>query len=152
MAYNNNQFNGYNGGFMPQNYGYNPNNMYQGYQPTQPQNPQPMNEFKFMTENEIMAYVVNPNCKLYAIDGKNLKFYIKSTDNLGNSNIERYTLTRDDGENPSASAEAPKIDLSAFLTKEDFGKEMSTLKEQVNKKFAELDRIKNAFGGAKTNG
>lgn len=144
-------YGGFNGANMGQPYGYGQTPVYPQFGGVQPQNQQFNNEFKFMTESEIMAYVVNPNCRLYALDGKNNKFYIKATDSLGNSTIERYSLAKDNGETPKQE-EQPKVDLTPFLTKDDFAKQLNAFRMEFDKKFQDVERIKKALGGVKENG
>lgn len=106
----------YNNGYMPQNFGYQPN-----YQQAQ-QTPPAMADFGFMGENEIKGYLVLPNRTLYAIDRANKKLYIKSTDGLGVSTIDTYDLTK------SVDKTAQPVE---YITRDEFSKEMEELREMI---------------------
>lgn len=91
------------------------------------------NEFKFMTEDEIKAYVVNPNCRLFGLDREKMKFFIKSTDTLGNSVIEQFGLVKDmpkQEQQPTLHTD----ELKNFVTKDMFSTELTKFKIEMDKK------------------
>lgn len=99
-------YNNFNSGYNPYQSTY--NNLYGNQQQIQPimqaqqpimqtasvqqQSQTPINDFRFMTGDEIKAYVVNPNSRIFALDKDNMTFYIKATDSLGNTNMDIFDI------------------------------------------------------------
>lgn len=152
-------FNNYNNGFgygqynNQYTYGTNSYPTYQGYQPLsklQIQNPPPaptnnlMNNLMFMNEAEVKAYIVAPNSLIYAIDKEQMNLYIKSTDGMGNSSIDKWKLSKVDNNsnqtqntlNQANLKDFARIDdLNNYVTNEQLLKELSNFKNELKNEF-----------------
>lgn len=122
--YNNNSF--LNRGFanpyyMPQqfNSNFNYQQPIQQQQPIQKAEDLPIQEIRFLTADEIKAFIVFPNNKVMLVDKANGLAYIKWADAMGQSNSSVYSFAKVDSENPTKTEYASKDDLKEFLTKED---------------------------------
>lgn len=135
-----NGFNGLNGTYLPQNYQSNANAQYGNFMGFSPQQNGSNTMFMFMTEDEFKAYVVNPNCKLYAVDKEKMKFCIKSTDSLGNVVIDKFTLSKDNGEEQKQIAPISAETLNGYITKDELSKIVDSLKGEINSKMEKFNK------------
>ena len=152
MIYNN--YNGMNGYASPYYSQY--NRPYQQYaaqqqlqqmqQQMQPQMPpqqqfrpqeMPIQGVKFLTADEVKAYIVMPNSKEMLIDTTNSIAYIKSADSMGQSSTKMYRFEEVSEDDIKSAIEAkfqPQVDLSGYVPREDF--------DALSKAFAEkLDKL-----------
>lgn len=93
---------------------------------------------------EVKSYNINPNCTYLFMDSKNKRFYVKSTDNLGISNITRYSFdeitnkTDDSGEdspNPAKSFSVGEEEYNSLVAKI---RELEEFKASVETKLDDL--------------
>lgn len=144
----------------PQNYMGYQNSMVQQSPIQQPQlQPiieQPIHEIRFLTADEIKAYIVMPNTKVMLIDKINKLAYIKSADAMGQSSCDIYSF---DTFNPDKSEEkiiTPAIDVDSLVKKNEIENFVSKneLKEIADKidKIQKQIKINEILKGAENNG
>lgn len=75
----------------------------------------------YASEEEIRAYILQPNNQIMAIDREKPFFYIKSADNLGRSTMSKYKFeeVRENAEIPPKNDYLTKEDLKGFALKSD---------------------------------
>ena len=111
---------------MYQNYAYQygrPQPYYPQMQQVQPmQQPVEMafNDVRFLTEEQIKAFIVMPSTRVLLIDKQNKIAYIESCDNMGNLSTQRFAFD-------SLDKPAEQVDYNQFATKKDF----ESLNEQI---------------------
>lgn len=90
----------------------------------------PIQEIRFLTADEIKAFIVMPNNKVMLVDKANGLAYIKSADAMGQSSSDVYSFTKLEDENSQNLKEqyVSKDDLKSFLTKDDL-KDLPTREE-----------------------
>lgn len=123
-------------------YGVNPyaNNPYGGYAPMSPPTPTiKPNTLQYATEEEIRAYILQPNSQVLAMDREKPLFYIKSTDELGRSSFTVYRF-----EKATATEQTPTAtqDLSKYATKDEFKpifERLEKLEKSLKKGGSKLD-------------
>lgn len=146
-----NTYNGYNGYANPYINNFNKNfqqqqiqqQLYQAQQSLQPQQqiqPRiqdiPIQGIKFLTADEIKAYIVMPNTKEMLIDTANGVAYIKSADQMGQSSVKMFKFeeTTEEAINGEIKAkEQPQIDLEPYVQKEELDAMIKTLTEKIDK-------------------
>ena len=95
---------------------------------------------QYGTEDEIRAYILQPNTQIMALDREKPIFYIKSADNLGRSVLTKYKYEEivDKPIEPNVNADyLTKDDVKEFVSKADL-LELKTLLEN------EIKGLKNA--------
>lgn len=99
---------------MYQNYGYQYGRQpyYQPMQQVQPvqQVEMAFNDVRFLTEEQIKAFIVMPNMRVLLIDKQNKIAYIESCDNMGNLSTQRFAFE-------SLDKPAEQVDFNQFATK-----------------------------------
>ena len=146
-----NTYNGYNGYANPYLNNFNKNlqqqqlqqQIYQTQQSLQPQQPIqtrvqdiPIQGIKFLTADEIKAYIVMPNTKEMLIDTAGGVAYIKSADQMGQSSVKMYKFNETTEEETNAETKAkeqPKIDLEPYVQKEELNTIIKNLTDKVDK-------------------
>lgn len=79
------------------------------------------------------SYLVAPGQTVWLMDSENLVFYIKSTDPSGMPlplRIFDYTERNGAQNVPTISANVPNIDMSAYITREEFEEKIASLTSQ----------------------
>ncbi len=79
------------------------------------------------------SYLVAPGQTVWLMDSENLVFYIKSTDPSGMPlplRIFDYTERNGAQNIPTAAANTPNIDMSAYITREEFEEKIASLASQ----------------------
>jgi hypothetical protein len=128
-------------GYAPQNY------MQRTYPPQpqvqpqmqQPQAPMPMEipiqDIKFVNKAQADAYIVFPNTKVMLIDKESGMVYVKTADNMGQSQTQyfRFEPTNPDGTPIVAQEPTPPINLDNFVTIDKFN--------ELSAQFAELKKM-----------
>lgn len=84
----------------------------------QPQQEQTFQGIKFLTADEIKAYIVLPNTSEILVDKSNAIAHIKSADAMGQSSTRMFKF-EEISELPQSKAEVPTIDTSSFITREE---------------------------------
>jgi hypothetical protein len=117
-----------------------------------PQQPMPMQfeppirEIKFVTSKEAEAYIVMPNSSSLLIDKQEGIAYLKSADIMGQSFMEMYHFSKNAPQGQINAQETPKasnpIDLSAYITNEQFDKHMNATQEEFRKLYAKIDELR----------
>ena len=133
MYPNNNMYNGfmprqsYPSNGYPQGYGgaYPPYMAAQAGQTMQPQEP-PLSDLRFLTEDEIKAFIVMPNTKVLLIDKDRGVACIKSANAAGESFSKLYSFSPIDG----AKKEPPKQESEPAVS---YDKEIKDLIARVEK-------------------
>ena len=120
MAYNN---------YFPMGYGY-PSNMIPNQQ-TQQQNFNTGNIIWVSGEAGARGYPVAPNTTIQLWDSESQTIFLKSADASGMPSMKvlDYTI-RDNPTHGNALQKQPQIDLSGYVTKEEFEKRMSEVIRQ----------------------
>lgn len=120
---------------MYQNYGYQYNRQpyYQPVQQVQQQGDMAFNDVRFLTEEQIKAFIVMPNTRVLLIDRQNKVASIESCDNLGNLSVQRFSFE-------SLDKPVQEVDYNQFATKKDF----ESLNEQIK---ALQDKLKSEVKG-----
>lgn len=163
MIYNN--YNGMNGYASPYYSQY--NRPYQQYaaqqqlqqmqQQMQPQMPSqqqfrpqemPIQGIKFLTADEVKAYIVMPNSKEMLIDTTNSMAYIKSADPMGQSSTRMFRFEEINEEQIRQAVEAqkqPQIDLSGYAEKKDLDEmvtrsDLDEFSKQLEDKIGRLEK------------
>ena len=95
---------------------------------------QPIHNIIFLTRQEAEAYILPPSSQVFLMDKDSPTFYIKSTDNLGQSTLTEYTFTQKE---PPAPQE--------YVTKSDW----ESFKEELR---ALIDSKPDSTGGTQSNG
>lgn len=91
------------------------------------------NDVRFLTEEQIKAFIVMPNMRVLLIDKQNKIAYIESCDNMGNLNTQRFAFE-------SLDKPAEQVDFNQFATKKDF--------ESLNDQIKQLqDKLKSEVKG-----
>ena len=94
-----------------------------------PQQPNiPIQGVRFLTEDEIKAYIVMPNSSEMLVDMTNHIAHIKSADSMGQSSEKLYKFEEIDTSNSTVSntgKNPPELDTSTFAKTEDLGKFVS---------------------------
>lgn len=117
-----------------------------------PQQPMPMQfeppirEIKFVTSKEAEAYIVMPNSSSLLIDKQEGIAYLKSADIMGQSFMEMYHFSKNSPQGQINAQETPKasnpIDLSAYITNEQFDKHITATQEEFRKLYAKIDELR----------
>jgi hypothetical protein len=117
-----------------------------------PQQPMPMQfeppirEIKFVTSKEAEAYIVMPNSSSLLIDKQEGIAYLKSADIMGQSFMEMYHFSKNAPQGQINAQETPKasnpIDLSAYITNEQFDKHTTATQEEFRKLYAKIDELR----------
>lgn len=133
MAYGNNFYGGYNYG----GYNYTNPQMQMQMQPQQAQQPQQQVYLPLTFVNginEARMFIVQPNQTIYLRDNtaKDI-LYIKSVDSQGTPNIQIKRLV-DVQEQPVQTTQQTQIDLSDYVTKEEFQRLEKKIEELGGKK------------------
>lgn len=115
----------------PYNYGY----MQQPQMQNQPmeQSKLPFQQVIFANEQEAMGRIVDPNTSIMFMDTKNSKFYVKSTDSLGNSTFDSYKFEKIDNTSTDSGKEETYMTLK--------NAENLATKEELNKVIEKLDKL-----------
>lgn len=147
--------------------GYAPQNYMQRTYPPQPQvQPQmqqaqapmimemPIQDIKFVNKAQADAYIVFPNTKVMLIDKESGMVYVKTADNMGQSQTQyfRFEPTNPDGTPIVAQEPAPQVDFDQFIKKEDLEKFGFVTVSQYNELAQRLEQIQKRLEGVKTNG
>ena len=99
----------------------------------------PIQGIKFLTADEIRAYIVMPNTKEMLIDMAGGLAYIKSADAMGQSSVKTYKFeeTTEQSANAASSGKLePKIDLTNYVQKED----LESLSKSLTDKLSKLEK------------
>lgn len=152
-----------------QGYGYQPNYVQpnyvqRNYAPQPPQMPQnqsqafppmqntpipenPIQDIKFVNRAQAEAYIVFPNTKVMLIDIENNVVYIKTADNMGQTQTTYFKFEQTNADGTPLKAEAPvsKVNLDNFVTIEEF----TELKEKFNQMQKRLEAKANVGQQAK---
>lgn len=150
MAYNNYGFNNY--GMNTQSFpSYQPNfgtvqpqnNFGQARQGVSYNSPSdyPFLGVKFVNEQEANSFTLDPNTRILLMDKNNQVFWVKWTDSMGSSSMEKYRFERCDVQQQE---QVPQIDVSNFATKDDLkgfakAEDLAVLKE-FNDKLERLEK------------
>ena len=89
----------------------------------------PVQGMKFLTADEIKAYIVMPNTTEMLIDKANKVAYIKSADQMGQSTTRKYKFEELIGEDENIEIKPP-ID---YLSKEEANETLTKLNERLDK-------------------
>jgi hypothetical protein len=128
-------------GYAPQNY------MQRAYPPQpqvqpqmqQPQAPltmeMPIQDIKFVNKAQADAYIVFPNTKVMLIDKESGMVYVKTADNMGQSQTQyfRFEPTNPDGTPIVPQEPIPPINIDNFVTIDKFN--------ELSAQFAELKKM-----------
>lgn len=141
MAYNNYGFNNY--GMTGQSFpSYQPN-----FGIAQPQNnfgqarqgvtynsssDYPFLGVKFVNEQEANSFTLEPNTRILLMDKNNQVFWVKWTDSMGSSSMEKYKFERCDVQQQE---QVSQIDTSNFATKDDLKDFVKTKDLAIIKEF-----------------
>lgn len=100
----------------------------------------PIQDIRYLTADEIKAFIVMPNTKVMLIDKDNKLAHIKSADAMGQSSSKVYSFSEYVAEAPKpAEVVQPQIDTSMFVSSKDFSEvtdkimsKLEKLEKQVN--------------------
>ncbi len=126
--------------------------------PMQPQAPiaqtPQIQEVRHGTEDEIKGHIVYPNCVVYFIDYPKGRFYAKTANASGISNIEYFSITaiNADGSPIKAQEPTPQVNFDNFIKKEDLEKLGFVTVAQYNELTQKLEQIQKRLEGGKRNG
>lgn len=111
-------------------------------------------DFRYANEEEAKPYIVFPNSSAYFLDLPKMRFYIKSTDNVGYSDFKYFALTpiNADGTPIKPQEEKPKIDMGEYIKKSDLASLGYVTMEQLNTILSKLTSQQNQPMGVKSNG
>jgi hypothetical protein len=161
--------------FPYQNYGYQPNYqapnyMQRGYapqgaqMPQMPQQPQPpiqtpmpmetpIQDIKFVNRAQAEAYIVFPNTKVLLIDKDNGAVYVKTADNMGQTQTEYYRFepTNADGSPIKAQEPTPEVNFDEFVRKDQLAKLGFVTAEQFETLSKKIEQIQRQIVGGKPN-
>jgi hypothetical protein len=110
----------------------------------QPQMDMPVQDIRFVTSEEAKAFIVMPNTRVLLIDRNGGVAHLKTADSMGQSATQMYRfepITQDGGATPAQ----PKIDLGAYIKREEIdGLGLVTI-EQFNNLVDELNALKRSI-------
>lgn len=111
-------------------------------------------DFRYANEEEAKPYIVFPNSSAYFLDLPKMRFYIKSTDNVGYSDFKYFALTpiNADGTPIKPQEEKPQIDMGEYIKKSDLETLGYVTMEQLNAILTKLTSQQNQPMGVKPNG
>lgn len=100
------------------------NNLYQNYNTQAPAGNFGGKTIIYATEDEIKAYILQPNSQIYAFDKEKPILRVKSADGIGRTTLDTYNLVKvDENINKSVSNDyLTKEEAKSFVTKEEFNK------------------------------
>lgn len=158
-----------------QNYGYQPNYqqpnyMQRAYAPQPSQMPQiqqqpqppmptpmisemPIQDIKFVNKAQAEAYIVFPNTKVMLIDKESGLVYVKTADNMGQTQTEyfRYDKVNADGSPIKAQEPTPQVNYDDFVRKDQLGKLNFATAEQFETLSKKIEQIQRQIAGGKPN-
>lgn len=116
--------------FVPNNYGINNLGLRQQY--SYPQ--EKLSGLSYASEDEVRAYILQPNTQIFAIDREKPLFYIKTADNLGRSTLTKYKFEQifDNGnvDTPTKEDYVKKDELKDIVRRNELDDLARSLKEQ----------------------
>ena len=115
-------------------------------QPIQ-QNPSevPIQEIRYLTADEIKAYIVMAGTKAALIDRENKLIHIKYADMTGQSSVKIYSYSEFEGDIASQGVKTPQIDLDSFVKKDDLNgfvkaEDLKQFSAKLDEKFTSIEK------------
>ena len=110
-------------------------------------------DFRYANEEEAKPYIVFPNSSAYFLDLPKMRFYIKSTDNVGYSDFKYFSLTpiNADGTPIKPQEEKPQIDMGEYIKKSELQELGFITMPQLQEILSQLTSQQNKPMGVKPN-
>lgn len=147
-----------------------PNYMQRAYAPQPPQMPQnqqqvftpittpptpemPIQDIKFVNKAQAEAYIVFPNTKVMLIDKESGLVYVKTADNMGQTQTDyfRFDKVNADGSPIKAQEPTPQVNYDDFVRKDQLGKLNFATAEQFETLSKKIEQIQRQIAGGKPN-
>lgn len=74
----------------------------------------PVQNIIFVSEDELRNYIIPPNSKVLLMDREKPKFYVKTSDSLGQYTIDVYTFKKEENASTAPNQAITRSDLDNF--------------------------------------